>query len=319
MVLEVYTDKQVRCVRYSGNSDEWNKWVSSAKNGHFLFNRNYMDYHQDRFTDHSLLFYNKEKLVAVLPANENKGVLASHGGLTFGGVLSSDSMRAPLMLTIFDALRDYMREQKLHILRYKAIPYIYARVPSEEDLYALFRKDAKLVRRDVSSTIRLDHQLAYSKGRNHSLKLASKNDLVIQESSSFEEFMQLETEVLSRKHNTRPVHTSEEISLLASRFPQNIRLFLALKNDELMAGMVVYESEFVAHAQYMASSEEGQLVGALDLVVDTYVRKHCQGKRFFDFGISTERDGTILNDGLVSQKEMFGARTVVYDTYELQI
>ena len=45
-------------VRYTAEkADEWNAFVAESKNGTFLFNRGYMDYHADRFVDHSLMFY----------------------------------------------------------------------------------------------------------------------------------------------------------------------------------------------------------------------------------------------------------------------
>lgn len=34
----------------------WDKYVDKARNATFLFHRDYMDYHADRFRDHSLLF-----------------------------------------------------------------------------------------------------------------------------------------------------------------------------------------------------------------------------------------------------------------------
>src|SRR6185312_14851566 len=48
---------------------EWDTFVSAAKNATFLFSRDYMDYHSDRFNDHSLMIFNGRALVAVLPAN----------------------------------------------------------------------------------------------------------------------------------------------------------------------------------------------------------------------------------------------------------
>jgi hypothetical protein len=314
------TATEISTVRYSDSEkDVWDNWIKTAKNGHFMFFRNYMDYHRDRYADHSLMFFEKDNLVAVLPANVKDQTLLSHGGLTFGGLVIQESMRAPCVVRVFDSLINYLCEHSVRHLRYKAIPYIYQTIPGDEDLYALFRHNARLVRRDASSTIRMDYRLAYSKGRKYSLKLAQKNGVVIKESKNFETFMALESEVLARKHNTRPVHTHQEISLLANRFPNNIKLFTAHRNDELLAGVITYESQWVHHAQYMAASEKGKAVGALDIIVDTILKEMNNSKRYFDFGISTESEGRILNEGLISQKEMFGARTVLYDTYELEV
>ncbi|PWT99196.1 MAG: GNAT family N-acetyltransferase, partial [Candidatus Melainabacteria bacterium] len=303
---------QIRTVRYSDEARcSWDEWISTAKNSHFMFLRNYLEYHRHRFEDHSLMFFQNDELLGIIPANQADDSLVSHGGLTFGGVISQEWMRTPLMLGIFDSLFEYLRTKKIKKLRYKAMPDIYHTIPAGEDLYALFRKQARLVRRDASSTIRLDYRLPYSKGRKYSLKLAEKNGVTVRQSSDFSSFMALETEVLARRHNTRPVHSEDEITLLAGRFPENIKLFTAHKDESLLAGLVIYETRWVSHAQYMAASEEGKDLGALDLIIDTVMRDHCHSKRYFDFGISTENEGRVLNEGLIAQKEMFGARTVL--------
>jgi hypothetical protein len=63
--------------------DTWDAFISASRNGTFLLQRGFMDYHADRFTDHSLLFFRDEKLIALLPAEEREGTLTSHGGLTY--------------------------------------------------------------------------------------------------------------------------------------------------------------------------------------------------------------------------------------------
>lgn len=86
-----------------------------------------------------------------------------------------------------------------------------------------------------------------------------------------------------------------------------------------MAGVLVFETPQVVHAQYIANSEEGREIGALDLVMDHLVNVFSAGHRYFDFGISTENSGRLLNGGLISQKEMFGGRGIVYDHYRMRI
>jgi len=95
----------VEVVKYSPeNKIKWDSFVSKSKNGVFLFKRDYMEYHSDRFRDHSLLFFKNRELVGLLPANIRGDELHSHEGLTFGGVISSIDMTAPLMLELFESL-----------------------------------------------------------------------------------------------------------------------------------------------------------------------------------------------------------------------
>ena len=71
----------------------WNAFISKAKNATFLFNRNFMDYHNDRFNDYSLLVFKAEKVIAVIPANREETTLYSHQGLTYGGFVLDGSLK----------------------------------------------------------------------------------------------------------------------------------------------------------------------------------------------------------------------------------
>jgi len=296
--------------------DIWNKFVRSAKNGSFLFDRDYMDYHSDRFVDASLLFHEGEELVGLLPASIAGDVLSSHGGLTFGGVISDDRMRTGRMLEIFEAMRRHYGSLGVLRIDYKPVPHIYHRLPAEEDLYALFRAGARLVRRDVSASVRSQGRPPYTKGRRYSVNRSQKTPLELTVSEDFHEFMLLEEEHLLRKFNTRPVHSGAEMQLLASRFPANIRLHVARHEGELLCGVIIYESDQVAHAQYIASTDKGKQLCALDALVNHLLTVVYVEKPIFDFGISTEKQGQYLNSGLMENKESYGARAVVYDFYQ---
>jgi hypothetical protein len=299
---------------------EWDAFVARAKNGVFLFYRDYLEYHADRFPDASLMFYGPdERLAALLPATIRDTSLSSHAGLTFGGVVSDNAMKASVMLEIFDALRANLIERGLTRAVYKTVPHIYHRLPAEEDLYALFRDNAKLVRRDISSAILLKDKLPFSKGRKWAIKQGQKNGLEVRKSDDFTVFMAIEEQVLGQRHDLRPVHTAEEIQMLAGRFPENIKLFSAYCESEMLAGVVMYESDNVAHAQYMAANDDGKRKGALDVILDYLINDYYQDKKYFDFGVSTEDDGRYLNSGLIENKQSFGARAIVHDFYEIDL
>ena len=102
-------------------------------------------------------------------------------------------------------------------------------------------------------------------------------------------------------------------------FPKNIKLFVAKKDNKILAGTVIFEDETIVHTQYLANSDKGRELGALDLVIDRLINEVYKNKLYFDFGISNEDNGKYLNIGLINQKESFGARAVVHDFYELKI
>lgn len=302
---------------------EWNEFIKNSKNGTFLFEREYMDYHTDRFADCSLVFRKAEngKLLAVMPANLNDDALVSHGGLTFGGVVSNQRMKTPQMLEIFERLIEFAKGEGASRVIYKAIPHIYHKQPAEEDLYALFRHNARLIKREASTTINMRERLSLSKGRKWTVNQARKSEIEARESDDFDTFIRIETEILAAKYNAVPVHTAAEMRLLASRFPKNIKLFGAFSaaNGEMLAGTIVYASRKVAHAQYMAATDEGKRLFALDAIVQHLIANEYTEKPYFDFGISTERQGKYLNIGLVEYKESWGGRAIVYDTYEISL
>lgn len=278
-----------------------------------------MEYHADRFSDSSLMIYDDEDLVAVLPANREADTLISHGGLTFGGIISSERMRTPLMLEIFSALRRELSAWGIRRIIYKAIPHIYHTVPAEEDLYALFINDARLMRRDASSTIDRRATLPFSKGRIWGRKQAVKNGLTYRETDDYETFLRIEEEVLTVRHGVKPVHTASELWLLANRFPDNIKLFAVYQNTQMLGGAVIYATPNVAHAQYLSATDEGKRMGALDMLLTWLINERYNAQRYFDFGISTESQGLYLNVGLINNKEAFGARATVYDFYEFTL
>ncbi len=313
---------KLKAVRYeSGRKREWDHFVKESKNGIFLFYRDYVEYHADRFPDSSLIFLDEdEKLVAVMPATIiGNNVLSSHAGLTFGGVVSGTSMKIGVMLDVFGALNAYSREHGFTKLLYKAVPHIYHQLPAEEDLYVLFLQGARLCRRDVSVAIEMQERLPFSKGRKWSLKQAEKFGLNVSRSFDFATFMAIEEQLLETKYGARPVHTAAEIALLATRFPDNIKLFTTCGGGTMQAGVIIYESRHVAHAQYIGTSSEGRKTGALDLIIEYLINDYYAAKPYFDFGISTEDGGRYLNTGLVENKQSYGARAIVHDFYELEI
>ena len=181
---------------------EWDAFVAESKNGTFLFLRDYMEYHADRFADASLMFFDADELAAVMPASIDGSHLVSHGGLTFGGVVSGRRMRAKTMLDIFDALAVHVRESGVTALTYKCVPYIYSGVPADEDRYALFRHDAQRIRCDLSVAVAQNDRVPYTKGRKYGLNKGKKSNVACVRSHDFETFMRVEEQNLLARHNT---------------------------------------------------------------------------------------------------------------------
>ena len=309
-------------IRYEASmAPMWNEMAGRSRNGTFLHQRGYMDYHSDRFTDCSLVALHKGRPCALLPACVEKDTLWSHRGLTYGGwLVPLKHFDATLMVDIMDRAVDWMKANGISRMVYKAVPHIYHRYPCEEDLYALFRHHASLIETNISTTIDLTCPLPLDRGNKSGANSARKTGIKVGPSDDWEGYWRLLSSLLDSRYGTRPVHTLDEMRLLQGRFPDNIKLYTATLDGEMLAGVVMYLSQPVAHCQYIGASLHGKESKALTLLFDHLIDLHGQmGFRYFDFGISNEDHGRYLNEGLVRQKSRLGGRGIVYNTFEITL
>ena len=309
-------------LRYDGSmKGQWDEMVRNSRNGTFLHERGYMDYHSDRFADCSLVALRDGKMCGLLPANIDGDTLWSHRGLTYGGwILPLKHFDTTVMVEVMDAAMGWMRDNRIKRLVYKPIPHIYHRYPCEEDLYALFRHGAVLTETNISTTIDLTCPLPLDRGNKSGANAARKAGIQTGPSDDWEGFWRLLSSLLDERYSTRPVHTIEEIKLLHSRFTDNVKLHTATLDDELLAGVVMYNSHPVAHCQYIGASPQGKDSKALTLLFDRLIKESAEaGYRYFDFGISNEDHGRYLNEGLVRQKCRLGGRGIAYHVLEVNL
>ena len=299
----------------------WDEFIRTSRNGTFLHQRGYMDYHSDRFTDCSLMALHDGKLCALLPANVDGDTLWSHRGLTYGSwIVPLKHFDATVMLEVMDAAMAWLRANGIKRLVYKPVPHIYHRYPCEEDLYALFRHGARLTETNISTTIDLTCPLPLDRGNKSGANAARKAGIQVGPSDDWKGYWQLLSLLLDERYGTRPVHTLEEMRLLQHRFPHSIVLSTATLDGELLAGVVMYLSMPVAHCQYIGASPRGKDSKALTLLFEYLIGESAkQGYRYFDFGISNEDHGRYLNEGLVRQKSRLGGRGIIYNTFEITL
>ena len=306
--------------RYEKNDcTNWNAFIGQAKNATFLFHRDFMDYHSDRFQDYSLVVLDGEKWVAVLPANVVGNDVFSHQGLTYGGLVYLEKIKLASVIAIFKSVLSFLNANKKEKLQLKLLPSIYHQKPAEELNYALFLAKAQLIRRDTLAVLDLSQQNNLSKLRKRSIQKGISNDFVIKEADDFEDFWnEILIPNLAQKHQAKPVHSLEEITKLKALFPENIRQFNVYENGIIVAGTTIFETSTVAHSQYISGKEDKNELGGIDLLFYQLISETFKNKRFFGFGISNENQGRKLNDGLSYWKESFGASTIVHDFYKVE-
>lgn len=296
----------------------WDTCVEISKNGTFLHYRDFMEYHSDRFEDFSLIVFEGERAVAVLPANRVGDEIYSHQGLTYGGLLYGPKIKVAGVIMIVEAILKFLHNLNIGKLHFKSVPIIYHKQPAQEAEYALFTAGAKLVRRDSLFVHEYAAKPIISKDRRRCIKQGEKNGLQVIEDNDFDLFW---TEILipnmNFRHGVDPVHSLQEIKLLHSRFPKNIRQFNVYHQGKIVAGTTMFVTDTVAHPQHISGNADKNRLGSIDFLYD-YLLKEFADKKYFDFGPANQNSGMQLDSNLAFWKETFGARVVVQDFYEVE-
>ncbi|WP_245977134.1 GNAT family N-acetyltransferase [Ichthyenterobacterium magnum] len=279
-----------------------------------------MDYHQERFEDFSLMIYKEDKLIALLPANKVGNTLHSHQGLTYGGLITLKETKFEDVLNLFKATLNYLSDELVEYVKLKVLPKVYLHLPNDEIEYLLFKLNANLYRRDISTSIDNFNKLEIkSSNRKRSLKKAQANNIEVREVNEMESFWnKILIPNLKEKHNVLPTHSLKEIVLLKQSFPNQIRQFNAYYNNKIIAGVTIFETKMVAHSQYISTLSSKNNLGGLDAIFNYLIQEVFKHKRYFDFGISNENQGQQINKGLLSWKESFGARAIAHDFYTIK-
>jgi hypothetical protein len=312
--VKQYTIRQYKSEDYA----LWNAFISSAKNATFLFHRDFMEYHSDRFQDFSLLIFESEKLISVLPANKVGDTVFSHQGLTYGGLVFGAKIKLTEVIEVTKAVLKFLNQNGISTFQLKLIPSIYNHYFSEEIEYAMFLTKATLVRRDCLSVIDMSKKFEITRTRNESIRRGQKHNLIIKEELKFDLFWnEILIPNLEKKHNSKPVHTATEISRLQQKFPDNIRHFNVYHEDKIVAGTTIFVTDKVAHPQYISGNEQKNELGSLDYLYHHLITTVFKNKNYFDFGPSHEENGKKINEGILFWKETFGAKTTVQDYYEV--
>ena len=298
----------------------WDNFLENCKNATFLFKRDFMDYHKNRFEDFSIMIYSGNKLIALVPGNIDLNNVYSHQGLTYGGILIQSDSKFTEYLEIFSEVLRFLKKKSINSLCVRQIPTIYNFNFNDELDYLSFVTDSKNYRKDIISVINLQSDFKIAKDRINGYKRGLKNLLEFREAHDFDDFWnELLIPNLAKKYSVNPVHSIDEIRLLKSRFKSNIRQFNVYKENKIVAGTTIFQTKNVVHVQYTASNSKKNILGSLDflfykLITDVY-SKH----KYFDFGTSNERDGKKINQGLMYWKEGFGARSLTQNFYKFDI
>jgi len=283
-----------------------------------MHSRSFMDYHRDRFEDHSLIIYRGPIPVCILPANQVASILYSHQGLSYAGFIFNQKLQLHELERIFASLKSYCLESGIEEIYVKQVPDIYS--TSSQDIIKILIDSygAKLVKRDLNHVIQLPSQME-EREKRWRVRNSNLVDVKIRQEKNFQFFWEdVLMPNLMERHNVTPVHTLEEIQNLADQHPDHIQQFNVYYEGELLGGTTLFIHSQVVHAQYISTTANGRHLKALDYLF-FHLFKVFQNKNYFSLGISSDPVSGKLNKGLVQWKESFGARPYINEHYILKI
>ncbi len=298
----------------------WNAFIDKAKNATFLFHRNFMEYHKDRFEDFSLIVENNSKLVAVLPANVLGNEVFSHQGLTYGGLVYDEKLDTENVRLVWNEILNFLKTEHKTSLIYKAVLSFYTQKSADEMPYFLFQNKANFFRKDLNLAIDFTKNWSVSKSKMKHFRRISEMDLEIRQDQNFEAFWnQVLIPRLAEKHQAKPVHSLAEIEKLATDFPENILQYNVYFEDEIIAGITLFHFKNGVKSQYGATTVLGEKYRALDFLFITLIENFKDKVSFFDMGTVTENNELGYNPGLLKQKEELGCSVYTQDFYSISL
>ena len=314
-----------RVARYAPeDAARWDALVASSGNGPFVFGRSYLDYHADRFVDCSWLVWHGTALKAgfvagVARATAAPTVLVAHPGLAYGGLFQAGLLPYKDLADILNLLCEAWRKLGFRQLQLRLVPRAFCRLPSDGLAFWLHQQGAQLTGRELNSVIDLTQNFRIGTWRRNNLRQARQHGVRVGVSLDYAAFWTILTENLLQSHGQQPVHTLAEIELLARQNSGHLTLYAAFQAQTMVAGVVLYQDERqdFAHTQYIAGSPQGKRIGAVDAVLGLVIETVKSRFARLSFGISTVHG--VLNPGLLTQKEGFGAAAEVQDMYLLDL
>lgn len=319
--------------KYSNEDHQpWDDFVKNSLNGTIFHERDFINYHpKDRFNDHSLLFFEKEKLIAVFPAaiikKENSLILKSHPGTSYGGLVFNRNLSLNYFFDLLKELEEYSLRHGFNLIEFREAPKIFNKYPIDQYDFALLKNQWIRESEELSTCYYLpdfkgvDKQELIQSFDNSTLtkarqgiKKSIKNncEFIELDKSNIEDFHRLLTENL-KKHKTKPVHSVDELIVLFNSYPHRVKLFGIKHQDKIIAAMLLFNINNNGwHIFYSALDYSHKQLRPVHLLIFNLIDLFSnQGYNYLNYGISTEDGGNIINWDLFRFKESFNGHGII--------
>ena len=303
------------------DKSQWDYFVNRSNNGTFILLRDFMDYHKHRFQDHSLLIFSNNELISVFAAHETGKQIHGHQGLTYGGYLFPKQLSLLLKEEILIQTFAYYKNLGFKEVNIKPIPTIYHSLPDESTDYLAFKLKGTIFRCDTTSFLSLEpSNIPDFSGRDFVKFEKVYPDHHISSSKDISQYWEnILVPSLQKRHQVYPAHTASEMQMLMDRFPENISFYNVCIDQEPVAGCILFDTGRVLHVQYNAANEKGLQNGALRYLHKKLILNFSGKRRYYNFGISNENDGSYINKGLLEWKESFATSIFTHKFYRFML
>ncbi len=312
--IQLYTEEWKR---------RWDDFVLKSNNGTMFHLQRFLEYHENgKFTWHHLLFLDKQRIVAVLPASLMGSTLESPIGASYGSFVTDD-LDFATSLGLVDAFSDYCREQNFERTLLTPAPFIYQKVISQNLDYALAYRGFALDKHYISHAIRLKgHDFLanfQSTARRYIHKYLREHSLTIEISDDLEAFYPILLKNKQR-HGVKPTHTLDELLRLRKLMPDNLVLFLVKKGSKPIAGSLLFVcNQQVVLCFYNMLLYEYEQLNPIHAVMYEVVKWSIdRGFQWVDIGVSQEtasENPMTPAMNLIRFKEKFNAHGILRSTY----
>lgn len=307
----------IEVIRYSScKKQEWDEFVNRSDNYSFLFCRDYMDYHAERFKDYSLMVYDHGKLSFLLPCNISGNKICSHQGLTYGGAVLNKGTSFEKIELYFHNVINYLHGNKILLLNVKFQPHFYSTSKQEAFLYLLNELNDCNIRMSLGTHIYTDNyefpKKCVRKGKIKDYKFKFSDDPSV--------VYKLIEECLCEIYKAKPVHSLEEIILLKRKFDQEIIVaeLHHKETNQIHSGAILYKNKSVLKIQYFVTSDKGRKNRASDVLYYNIINEFKDEVEYIDLGTNMTKENEI-NYSLLQTKEKFGASIHPFFNFEISI
>ena len=306
----------------------WDSFVERSNNGTLFHKQSFLEYHQTRaFIDCSVLFYRDNTLLAVLPAsiNNDKKILHSHPGASFGGFVLLDQTPFILIQEMITALEVYLKKEGIHSVVLIVSPSIYFNKHEESLNYLLYWNKYQIIEQYVSHYSLLDKnyhtdQLINKRKKRYIKKIIDNNLFTIIKTGSLGAFYKLLVQS-KKQYKLTPTHSLQELRWLQKTFPNKIELFISKDKERVSGGTLLFylnsKTCLVFYNVVDKKYKKNQLSSYQLYNAMNEAKK--RGCNFIDFGVShnPEKNNPLSpKHSLIRFKEQFNARGCIRTVYQ---